>query len=123
MGNSLPEWYGGGTVPPITAFSGNEGNCRRYSALAVPSKGSLFLWFPQIFDDGFHLPWREALAARLVSCFAEEVPQRLAESNPCPEVIYGCAWQALGKVQEGEFLLGVLSDFEIFFHLIHFFMF
>ena len=36
--NSLPEWYGGGAVPPILASMGNS---RRYSALAVPLKRDL----------------------------------------------------------------------------------
>ena len=32
----LAEWYGEGAVPPMKTFLSSVGNCRRYSALAVP---------------------------------------------------------------------------------------
>ena len=34
----LPEWYGESAVPPKMPLQKSVGNCRRYSALAVPSK-------------------------------------------------------------------------------------
>ena len=49
-GNSLLEWYGGGAVPPMIAFSGaSMGNCRRYSALAVPIQNNSALAVPSYF--------------------------------------------------------------------------
>ena len=48
--NSLLEWYGGGAVPPMIAFSGaSMGNCRRYSALAVPIQSNSALAVPSYF--------------------------------------------------------------------------
>ena len=74
-------------------------------------------------DDGFDLEWREVLAAGPIAQVLKGVPQFGALVYPSFQMIHGCAWVAVGEVEQGELLLGVGAYGEFFSSSSFFFYF
>ena len=68
------------------------------------------LGFSQLLNDGFYLTGRKRLAGGFVARRLQLLPELGAATNPTHQVTHGCAWAAVWKIHQGQFLLGVCTN-------------